>query len=86
MVVPANSVKAVCYITGQVNKPGAYPCDEKTTVLKMVSLAGSFTGIAAESRIQINRIVNGRKQVLKNVADDTLVQPEDVVVVPESLF
>ncbi|WYD81516.1 MAG: SLBB domain-containing protein [Candidatus Electrothrix gigas] len=86
VVVPANSAKAVCYITGQVNKPGAYPCDEKTTVLKMVSLAGSFTGIAAESRIQINRIVNGRKQVLKNVADDTLVQPEDVVVVPESLF
>lgn len=86
VVVPASSEKAVCYITGQVNKPGAYPCDRKTTVLKMVSLAGSFTGIAAESRIQINRIVNGRKQVLKKVADDTLVQPEDVVVVPESLF
>jgi polysaccharide export outer membrane protein len=88
VVVPASSAKkeALCYITGQVNKPGAYPCDRKTTVLKMISLAGSFTGIAAESSIKINRIVNGKKQVLKDVDDDTLLQPEDVVVVPESFF
>ncbi len=88
VVVPTSSAKkeAVCYITGQVNRPGAYPCDKNTTVLKMVSLAGSFTGIAAESSIEINRIVNGKKQVLKDVEDDTLLQPEDVVVVPESFF
>lgn len=88
VIVPANAAKkeSVCYITGQVNKPGAYPCDSKTTVLKLVSLAGSFTGIAAESSIEINRIVNGKKQVLEDVDDDTLLQAEDVVVVPESLF
>ncbi|MCI5148635.1 MAG: hypothetical protein D3916_04470 [Candidatus Electrothrix sp. MAN1_4] len=88
VIVPASSEKkeSVCYITGQVNKPGAYPCDRKTTVLKMISLAGSFTGIAAESSIEINRIVNGKRQVLEDVTDDTLLQPEDVVVVPESLF
>ncbi|MCI5132166.1 MAG: hypothetical protein D3904_11755, partial [Candidatus Electrothrix sp. EH2] len=88
VVVPASAAKkeAVCYITGQVNKPGAYPCGRKTTVLKMVSLAGSFTGIAAESSIEINRMVNGKKQVLEDVDLDTLVQPEDVIVVPESFF
>lgn len=86
VIVPASSAESVCYITGQVNKPGAYPCDGKTTVLKMISLAGSFTGIAAESSIKINRIVNGKKQVLKDVDDDTLLQPEDIVVVPESFF
>jgi polysaccharide export outer membrane protein len=88
VVVPASSVKkeSVCYITGQVNKPGAYFCDGRTTVLKMVSLAGSFTGIAAESSIKINRMVNGKKQVLEDVDDDTLLQPEDIVVVPESFF
>jgi len=88
IVVPANSAKkeAVCYITGQVNKPGAYPCGRKTTVLKMISLAGSFTSIAAESSIEINRMVNGKKQVLEDVELDTLVQPEDVIVVPESFF
>lgn len=88
VVVPASSAKkeAVCYITGQVNRPGAYPCGRNTTVLKMVSLAGSFTGIASESSIKINRMVNGKKQVLEDVDHDTLVQPEDVIVVPESFF
>ena len=88
VVVPASSAKkeSVCYITGQVNKPGAYPCSKNTTVLKMVSLAGSFTGIAAESSIEINRMVRGTKQVLEDVDHDTLVQSEDVIVVPESFF
>ncbi|RWX51295.1 SLBB domain-containing protein, partial [Candidatus Electrothrix marina] len=88
VVVPASSAKkeAVCYITGQVNRPGAYPCGRNTTVLKMVSLAGSFTGIASESSIKINRMVNGKKQVLEDVDHDTLIQPEDVIVVPESFF
>ncbi|XCN71652.1 MAG: SLBB domain-containing protein [Candidatus Electrothrix aestuarii] len=88
VVVPASAAKkeAVCYITGQVNKPGAYPCGRKTTVLKMISLAGSFTGIAAESSIKINRMVNGAMQELDDVELDTLVQPEDVIVVPESFF
>ncbi|MCI5140320.1 MAG: hypothetical protein D3909_00965 [Candidatus Electrothrix sp. ATG1] len=88
VVVPASAAKkeAVCYITGQVNRPGAYPCGRNTTVLKMVSLAGSFTGIAAESSIKINRVVNGKKQVLKDVEHDTLLLPEDVIVVPESFF
>lgn len=88
VVVPASAAKkeAVCYITGQVNRPGAYPCGRNTTVLKMVSLAGSFTGIASESSITINRMVNGEKQVLEDVEHDALVQPEDVIVVPESFF
>ena len=77
---------AVCFITGEVNKPGEYPCGRNTTVLKMISLAGSFTGIAAESSIEINRMVKGKKKVLKNVALDTPVQPEDVIIVPESFF
>ena len=91
VIVPASFAKktakeAVCYITGQVRKPGAYPCGSNTTVLKLVSLAGSFTGIASESSIEINRVVNGTKQILEDVDLDTLLQPEDVIVVPESFF
>jgi polysaccharide export outer membrane protein len=91
VIVPASFAKktakeAVCYITGQVRKPGAYPCGRNATVLKLVSLAGSFTGIAAESSIEINRVVNGKKQVLEDVDLDTLLKPEDVIVVPESFF
>ncbi|MCI5164845.1 MAG: hypothetical protein D3903_01845 [Candidatus Electrothrix sp. GM3_4] len=91
VIVPASFAKkaakeAVCYITGQVRKPGAYPCGRNATVLKMISLAGSFTGIAAESSIEINRVVNGKKQIMEDVDLDTLLLPEDVIVVPESFF
>jgi polysaccharide export outer membrane protein len=76
----------VCYITGQVKRPGSYPWTENITVLKVVSLASGFTGMAAESRIKINRIVNGKKKVLENVSLDTKVLEDDVIEVPESFF
>lgn len=74
------------YVTGEVNRPGMYPCAPGATVLKMVSLAGGFTGIAAKSRVRINRAVDGKKQVLKGVDLDTPVLPDDVIEVPESFF
>jgi hypothetical protein len=52
----------------------------------VVSLASGFTGMAAESRIKINRIVNGKKKVLENVSLDTKVLEDDVIEVPESFF
>lgn len=76
----------VAYVTGEVNRPGMYPCAPGATVLKMVSLAGGFTGIAAKSRVRINRAVDGKKQVLKSVDLDTPVLPDDVIEVPESFF
>ena len=76
----------VCYITGQVKRPGSYPWIENITVLKVVSLASGFTGMAADSRIKINRIVNGKKKVLENVSLDTKVLQDDVIEVPESFF
>ncbi|MGX9726542.1 MAG: polysaccharide biosynthesis/export family protein [Candidatus Electronema sp. VV] len=85
-VAVAKGEPPVCYITGQVKKPGAYTWTKNATVLKMVSLASGFTGMAAESRIKINRVVDGKKQELKNVGMDTLVQPDDVIEVPESFF
>ena len=85
-VAVAKGEPPVCYITGQVKKPGAYQWTKNATVLKMVSLASGFTGMAAESRIKINRVVDGKKQELTNVGMDTLVQPDDVIEVPESFF
>jgi polysaccharide export outer membrane protein len=85
-VAVAKGEPPVCYITGQVKKPGSYPWTKNVTVLKIVSLAGSFTGMAAESRIKITRVVEGKKQVMEEVGMDTLVQPDDVIEVPESFF
>lgn len=76
----------ICYVTGQVKRPGSYPWVENITVLKVVSLASGFTGMAADSRIKINRIVDGKKVVLENVSMDTKVLEDDVIEVPESFF
>jgi polysaccharide export outer membrane protein len=85
-IAVAKGEPPVCYLTGQVKKPGAYPWTKNSNVLKMLSLAGGFTGMAAESRIKLVRVTNGKKQVMEEVGMDTLVQPDDVIEVPESFF
>jgi len=74
-----------CYVTGEVDDPDAYPCDN-VTVHKMIALAGGFTGKAAKSSVRIIRMVDGEKKVLKAVELHSLVQPDDIIVVPESFF
>lgn len=75
-----------CYVTGEVTKPNAYPCTQDATVLKLIALAGGFTGKASKSGISIVRIVNNQKTVLKDVALNTTVMADDIIVVPESFF
>jgi polysaccharide export outer membrane protein len=76
----------MCFITGQVEKPGTYTCGDNTTVLKLVALAGGFTGKASKSSINLVRIVDKQKTVHKNVDLYTALKNNDVVVVPESFF
>jgi len=80
------SKAGMCYVTGEVKEPDAYPCDGEATILKLITLAGGFTGKASRSGVRIVRIVNGKKIVKKDVKMDTRVQPDDVIVVPESFF
>ena len=80
------SRSGMCYITGEVNAPGTYPCGEDSTVLKLVALSGGFTGKASKSGVRIVRIVNNEKKILKDVELDSALKNNDVVVVPESFF
>lgn len=74
------------YVTGQVNRPNAYRIDQKTSIIKAITMAGGFTALAAKSRVKIIRKVNGTEQIMDNVPLHAAVMPEDVIVVPESLF
>ncbi|WP_419176492.1 polysaccharide biosynthesis/export family protein [Desulfosediminicola sp.] len=76
----------MCFITGQVEKPGTYTCGDDTTVLKLVALAGGFTGKASRSGINLVRIVDNQKKVYKKIDLYTQLKDSDVVVVPESFF
>jgi polysaccharide biosynthesis/export protein len=76
----------VFYVSGQVRKPDAYKLDQGTTIIKAITLAGGFTDKAAPARVKIVRKVNNREEISEQVNMDTLVRPEDVIVVPESFF
>jgi len=80
------SKAGMCYVTGEVAKPDAYKVDPTTTVLQAITLASGFTGKAAKDKVQIVRMVDGNKTVMKDVDLNIRVLSDDVVVVPESFF
>ncbi|WP_228723332.1 polysaccharide biosynthesis/export family protein [Desulfosediminicola flagellatus] len=80
------SKAGMCFITGEVEQPGTYACGDDLTVLKLVALAGGFTGKASKSGLSIVRIIENEKKVFKNIDLYTRLLDNDVVVVPESFF
>ena len=76
----------VFYATGEVVKPGEYKYVEGLTVIKAITVAGGFTGIASKGRVKIMRKVSGKEDVVEKVKMDDPVFPDDVIVVPESFF
>jgi len=73
------------YIFGEVNSPGGYPYASGMTVISAVAVAGGFTYRARKTRIRIIRGTDD-DQVELEVADDTPIQPGDVIEVPERFF
>lgn len=85
------------YIIGQVNKPGPYPLiDRELTLVEGIGIAGGFTNIAARNSTRIIRTENGQEKVLEVRVDDitkagkkireVIIQPNDIIIVPESFF
>ena len=75
----------VVYVFGEVRNPGQYPIRNDTTVLQALSLAGGGTEFAALNRVRIVRTVDG-EQVEIRVQLGDVVQPDDIVRVPERFF
>lgn len=74
------------YVSGEVNKPDSYKFEADISIIKAITMAGGFSKIAAKGKVQIIRVIDGQKQVFKNVKMDEPVLPNDVIVVPESFF
>ena len=84
-------------IIGQVNEPGDYVLKDKDlSIMDAIGMAGGFTRIAAQNRVRIIRTENGvdKKYTVDveaitddgNKENDIILQPNDVIVVPESYF
>jgi polysaccharide export outer membrane protein len=86
--------KQFFYIRGEVSKPGQYPLVDRPTLMKAVSIAEGLTPYAKKKGIEINRNVNGKqtklvfdlKAIEERKAEDILLLPGDVVIVPRRLF
>ncbi|HXV28121.1 MAG TPA: polysaccharide biosynthesis/export family protein [bacterium] len=96
LFIPTGSGNLI-HIFGEVNKPG--PIDpvllgEQPTLVRVISLAGGFTRIAAPNRVRIVRVVNDReakikvdaKKILKGKEKDIVLEPGDIIIVPESFW
>ncbi len=73
------------YVNGEVRTPGNYSYERGLTVHKAITMAGGFTDKAAKKSTKVMRVVNGKEQTLE-VTLDSLVQPEDIIVVPQRFF
>lgn len=73
-------------VMGQVKKPGLYELTGPLTVVEVISRAGGFTDIAAQRNVKIIRKGEEGEQTLDDIDFSDAIMPDDVVVVPESLF
>lgn len=89
LVSPRLSVELVStrpfYILGEVNRSGAFAYVDCLRVIQAVAIAGGFTRRAAKSRITIKRFYSQTAEE-QYVTEDTLVEPGDVIRVPERYF
>lgn len=82
------------FVIGEVQKPGTFAFEDNMSIIQAVSLAGGFTRSAARNNVNITRIVEGREQKTMVKVEDisggrernVLLQPGDIVFVPESFF
>jgi polysaccharide export outer membrane protein len=86
------------FVMGEVAKPGSYPIptEQRMTLLEAISTAGGFTPIAAQDRARVLRYVNGAsvtytintKEITQDgqKEKDMVLEPNDIIYVPQSFF
>jgi polysaccharide export outer membrane protein len=95
VAVIVNQAKAANFhisVLGEVDKPGRYDLNSRTTVLEAIALAGGFKDFASTNKIVIlrqvgttvQRILFNYKRVVAagGEAEDFDVMPNDIIVVP----
>lgn len=89
LLSPRLSVELVAtrpfYVLGEVARSGAFAYVNCLRVIQAVAIAGGFTRRASKSRITIRRFYSKTAEE-EYVTEDTLVEPGDVIRVPERYF
>jgi len=85
------------FVYGEVVKPGTYLLDDRTTILKAISMAGGFSKFGSSSRVKVLREkkdkpgydtmkVNMSAVMQGSSTDDITITPGDIVVISEGVF
>jgi polysaccharide export outer membrane protein len=85
------------FVYGEVAKPGTYPLEDKTTVLRAISMAGGFTKFGSTSNAKLLRVKKDQpgydtiKINIKAVMDgdskaDLMLQNGDILVLSVGVF
>jgi protein involved in polysaccharide export with SLBB domain len=82
------------YVFGQVRKPGTFTYEDNMNIIQAITLAGGLQPLADPNGTFVNRVINGAEQKIKvaikdigkGEAPNVVLQPGDIVYVPESLF
>ena len=74
------------YIYGEVQRPGAYRLERKMTVSQAISAGGGLTPRGTERRAAVKRKDDRGKEQKISVKGSDLLQPDDVLLVKESIF
>jgi protein involved in polysaccharide export with SLBB domain len=89
LVSPRLSVELVAmrpfYVIGEVSRVGQFPYVNCLRVIQAVAIAGGFTRRAGRTRLTIKRFYATSAEE-EYVTEDTLVEPGDVIRVPERWF
>jgi len=89
-VLVAEIHSKLVYVTGEVQRPGAYPVASSITVVQLIARAGGTTEFAKQSKMYVLRQSNGKrlnvnyKAVIQGRRESENVEllPGDTVVVP----
>lgn len=71
----------VVFISGQINRPGAFPLKPGMTVRSLLATAGGVTQLGSDNKVKLAR---GGKEISADAS--TTLQKDDVVTVKERLF
>jgi len=92
LVKEYNSKKV--FVFGEVQKPGTFPYEANMSIVQAITLAGGFSKTAAKNNTNVTRLVDGREQKLRVPVEEIaigqtknfMLQPGDIVFVPQSFF
>lgn len=76
------------YVTGAVNRPGAYALTTKITLTQAIGLAGGINMEGAKNRVRLLRQEpdsDKRTEVVYNIGDITKRKIEDIVLLPNDI-